>query len=83
MFEKIPGNVQEDSGECSERFRGMFKRIPGNVRQYFGECSRRFRGMFERIPGNLNLDLFCEMLLIFNQILQLNCEKTKEYSLRY
>ena len=39
MFKKIPGKVQEDSGE------------------------------------NLNLDLFCEILLIFYQILQLNCDK--------
>ena len=83
MFEKILGNVPEDSGECSRGFRGMFEKIPGNVQEDSGECSRVFRGMFERIPGNLNLDLFCEMLLIFHQILQLNCEKTKEYSLRY
>ena len=64
----IPGNVEEDSGECSERFRGTFEEIPGNVPEDYGECSRkfrrRFRGMFERIPGNLNLDLFCEILLI-------------------
>ena len=31
MLSKILGNVQEDSGECSERFRGMFKKIAGNV----------------------------------------------------
>ena len=31
MFIKIPGNVQEDFGECSRRFRGMFKKIPGNL----------------------------------------------------
>ena len=77
MFTKIPGNLLEDSGEC------CYFIIPGNVEEDSGECSRRFRGMFERIPGNLNLDLFCEILLISYQILQLNCEKTNEYFLRY
>ena len=64
ILAKIPG-VQEDSGECSKIFRGMFKKIPGNVQDDFGECSRRYPGMFKKIPGNLNLDLFCEILLIF------------------
>ena len=77
MFQKIPrnvpenfGNVAEDSGECSKKFRGMFKKI---------------QGMYERIPGFIfiYLDLFCEILLIFYEILQLNSEKTKEYFLRY
>ena len=79
----IPGNVPEDSGECWRRFRGMLKKIPRNVRVDSGECSRRFQGMLKKISGNLNLDLFCEILFIFYQILQLNCEKTKEYFLRY
>ena len=83
MFEKIPGNVRKHSGECSKRFRGMFENIRGNVRKDSGECSKRFRGMFEKIPGNLNLDLFCEILLIFYQIRQLNGVKTKEYFLCY
>ena len=83
MLNKIPGNVPKDSGECSKRFRGMFKKIPGNAQKDSGECSKRFRGMFEKIPGNLNLDLFCEILLIFYQILQLNGVKTKEYFLCY
>ena len=61
----ISGNVEEDSGEYSKRFRGMFPKIPWNAEEDSGECSRRFRGMFERIPRNLNLDLFCEILLIF------------------
>ena len=61
----------------------MFQKIPGNVREDSGECSRRFRGMLKKILSNLNLDLFCEILLIFYQILQLNCEKIKEYFLRY
>ena len=83
MFEKIPGNVQKDSGECSKRFRGMLKKIPENVPKDSGEYSKRFRGMFQKIPRNLNLDLFCEILLIFYQILQLNGVKTKEYFLCY
>ena len=65
------------SRECWRRFRGMFEKIPGNVQENSGECFTRFRGMFEKIPGDLNLDLFCEVLLIFYQILQLNCEKQR------
>ena len=60
MLNKIPGNVQEGSGECSVRFRGMFEKIPGNVPEISGECLRRFPEMFEKVPGNLTLDLFCE-----------------------
>ena len=75
MFKRIPGNVPQDSGECSKRFRGMFEEIPGNVQEDSGECSKRFWGMFKKISWNLNLDLelFCEILLIFYQILQLKC----------
>ena len=52
----IPGNAQEDSGECSRRFRGMFKKILGNVRKDSGECSKSFQGMFKKIPGNVQED---------------------------
>ena len=52
----IPGNAQEDSGECSKRFRGMFEKIPGNVRKDSGECSKRFREMLKKIPGNVRKD---------------------------
>ena len=38
----IPGNAQEDFGECSREFWGMFEKIPGNVQEDSGECSRRF-----------------------------------------
>ena len=79
----IPGNVRRDSGECSRRFRGMFEEIPENVEEDSGECSRRFRGILKKISANVNLKFFCEILLIFYQILQLKCEKTKEYFLRY
>ena len=64
----IPGNARKDSGECSRRFRGMFQEIPGNVIKDSGECSSRFRGMFKKIPGNLNFNLFLEILLVFYQI---------------
>ena len=80
MLKKIPGNVPEDSRECSKKFRdmlkeiqwectrrfqGMFEKIPGNFQEDSGECSRGFQGMFKKIRGNLNLDLFYEILLIF------------------
>ena len=71
MLKKIPGNAEEDSGECWRGFRGMLKKIPGNVPEDSGECSRRFRemlkgmqwectrifrGMFEKILGNVQED---------------------------
>ena len=77
-FEKIPGNVIKVSGECSRRFGVMFEKIPGNVPVDSGECSSGFRGMFKKIPGNLNFDLFLEILLVFYQILLLNCYETME-----
>ena len=50
MFTRIPGNLLEDSGECSH-----FS-SPGNIREDSGECSRRFRGMLLKIPGNARED---------------------------
>ena len=79
----IPGNVRRNSWECSKRFRGMLKKNPGNVQEDSGECSRGSLEIFKRISGNLNLYLFSEILLIFYQILQSKCEKTKKYFLRY
>ena len=46
MFLKIPGNVQEDSGEYSKKFQGIFEKsllksllkILGNIQQDFVEC---------------------------------------------
>ena len=35
---KSTGTVEEDSGECSTRLRGMLKNIPGNVQQDYEEC---------------------------------------------
>ena len=56
MLKKIPGNVEEDSGECSKRFRGMFQKIPGDVEEDSWECLKRFPGTFEKIPGNVRRD---------------------------
>ena len=56
MFQKIPGNVEEDSGEYSRGFRGMFQKIPGNVQEDSGECCRRFRGMLNKIPRIVGKD---------------------------
>ena len=50
------GNLVENSGECSRRFRGMLLKIPANVIKDYGECSRRFRGMFKKIPRNVIKD---------------------------
>ena len=54
MFTMIPGNLLEDSWECSHIS------IPGNAREDSGECSRRFRrmlskimGVFKKIPWNV------------------------------
>ena len=47
MSTKIPGNLLEDSGECSH-----FS-IPGNVIKNSEKFSRRFWGMLLKIPGNV------------------------------
>ena len=66
MFTRIPGNLLEDSGECSH-----FS-IPGSAREDPGECSRRFREMFKKIlPGNVQEDsgVFSKGFLgMFNKI---------------
>ena len=56
MLKKIPGNVEEDSGECWRWFQGMLKKIPGNVWKDSREFLKRFQGMFEEIPGNVPED---------------------------
>ena len=63
MLKKIPGNVQEDSGEClkrfrgcSKRFRGIFEEIPGNVHEESWEYSRGFRGMLKKAPRTVSKD---------------------------
>ena len=52
MLQRIPENVEEDSGECSRGFRRMFQIIPGNFQEDSEECLKRFWGMFEEIQGN-------------------------------
>ena len=81
----IPGNTQEDSGECSTRFGETFQKIPENVIKDFGEYPRGFRGMLLKSPGNgkknlgnLDFNLFLKILLDFYQILLSNCYKTIE-----
>ena len=66
MFQRISGNVEEDSGECSRGFRGMFKKIPGNDQEDFGKSKFRF--------------VWWNCAYFFYQILQLNCEKTGIFS---
>ena len=56
MLLKIPGNAQEDSGECSWRYREMLLKIAGKVAKDYGECSRGFQGMFGKILGNVQED---------------------------
>ena len=57
MFIKIPGNVLEDSGECSHfSIPGNSRKNSGNVREDSGECSRRFQRMLLKIPGNVIKD---------------------------
>ena len=75
MLKKIPGNVSEDSGECSKRFRGMFKKIPGNAAEDSGECWIRFRGLLAKILENIKK--------IARFIMQLNENRTKGYILKY
>ena len=74
----IPGNIQEESRKCSRRFRGMLLKILGNVIKDSWECPKGFREMFKQISGNLNFVLFLEILLVFYQILLLNCYETME-----
>ena len=49
----IAGNVVKNSGDCSQRFRGMSLNIPENVAKHFGECREKFRGMSLNIKGNV------------------------------
>ena len=46
MFEKTPGNIREDSGECSKK----------NSIEYSRGLLLKIRGMFQRIPPNARAD---------------------------
>ena len=52
----IPGNNQEDSGECSRRFKWILSKLLGDVVKDFREDSGRFWEMFKRIPENVQED---------------------------
>ena len=57
MFIKIPGNVVEDSEECSHfSIPGNSRKDLGNVREDSGEYSRRFQRILLKIPGNVIKD---------------------------
>ena len=75
MLKKIPGNVLQDLGECSRRFRGMFEEIPGNSQEDSGECWIRFKSMLAKFSKILKK--------IERFIVQLNENRIKEYILKY
>ena len=52
----IPRNAREDSGECSRRFLGILRKIPRNVPEDSGECYQLFRGMLTKISENVQED---------------------------
>ena len=70
MLPSILGNIAKHSGECRKTFQG-------NILKHSEERRQTFREMFQD-SLNLNFDLLCQILLIFYQILLLNCYKTKE-----
>ena len=53
MLKKIPGNVQEDSGEFLRRVRGIIEKIPANDPEESGECLKRC--FFEHSPESLGI----------------------------
>ena len=70
MLPSILGNIAKHSGECRKTFQG-------NILKHSEERRQTFREMFQD-SLNLNFDLLCQILIIFYQILLLNCYKTKE-----
>ena len=70
MFKRILVNVEEDSGKCSKRFRGMFKTIPRNAEEDSEESWQRFsrtRKKTERFIMQLNENRIKEYILKYNQ----------------
>ena len=45
MFEEIPGNAHEDTGECLRGFRGMLKKIPRNVSKDSKKYSKKLNAL--------------------------------------
>ena len=86
MFQRIPGNIEQHSGECSRRFWGMFQRISENVEQDSEGCSREFRGIFHKIAGNFRKNSGeCSKRFggIFKKILENAAEEPGECSRRF
>ena len=79
MFQRIPGNIEQHSGECSRGFRRMLKKIPGDVQEDSGEYSTRLRGIFEKIRGNVRRDSG-EYSRRFRRMLQKNLGNAQEDS---
>ena len=68
MFKEIPGNVQEDSEECSTGLWEMLKKILGNNEEDSEECWQRFLKILKTIE---------------RFIMQLNENRIKGYILKY
>ena len=64
----VPVNVEEDSGECSKRLRGMLVKIPWNVQEESEEYWQRFSKILKKIE---------------RFIMQLNENRIKGYILKY
>ena len=62
MFEKVLGNILEDSGK-------VVWKISKNVTKDSGGCYKRLRGILKRISKNPNFDLFCEIVLFYQILL--------------
>ena len=71
MFQRIPGNVEEDSRECSRGFRGIFQKTLGNAEEDSEEecwqrLSRRLKNI-ERFIMQLNENRIKGYILKYNQ----------------
>ena len=89
---EIPGDIEEDSGECLRVFQGMLKKIPKfskifrGMLERFWEFSKRFLELIKKVSGNNQEEskeskfrFILQNLACFYQSLQLNCyEKMKK-----
>ena len=64
-------NVRENSGECYQRFWEMFMKIPWNVIK-----DLKILGNVPEDSGECKFRLFCEILLVFYDILLLYSYET-------
>ena len=51
MFLKTPGNVPEDTENCSKLFRGMLKKISGMIVKITRNADKDFRERYEKLLG--------------------------------